>query len=166
MNTKNNPSIFIVEDNTMYAALLKRELEKNNYNNISTFSTGEECLAHLSDCPDIILLDHQLEGQLNGIDVLRKIKSLNRNIKTIFLTAHTKLDLALDALRNGAYDYVIKNEIAFYNVKIMINNIWQALKQFREERIARRFQYGILSSISVIAVFSLWLQMNYPQLME
>jgi DNA-binding NtrC family response regulator len=161
-----NPKIFIVEDNALYAQLLKRELENNKYNNIQVFSKGEDCISALNQNPDIILLDYQLDGKLTGIDVLGEIKKLGKDIKVVFLTAHAKLDLALNALRLGAYDYVIKNPEAFSKIRALVNCFAGFFERLREENREKKYKAAILGFIASIVILSVWLQIRYPQIMN
>ena len=127
MKIKNDqPLIFIVDDDEAFTVLVKRELFKADYKNTETFSTGSDCLKHLSKNPDIIFLDYTLEPEMNGLEVLKKIKDTNKGIYVIMLTAAEKIELAIDSLRIGAYDYVIKNENAFIKI---INRIKKIIKE-------------------------------------
>ena len=106
--TKSNASVFVVEDEPMYCAMLERAIANEGYTNTTCFSSGEEVVKELYRMPDIVLLDHSLSGELSGLDVLRKIKSLNPDIHVIFISAQEKMNIALQALRYGAFDYVIR----------------------------------------------------------
>lgn len=127
MDIKNDqPLIFIVDDDVAFTVLIKKELFKADYKNTEVFSKGIDCIDNLSKKPDIIFLDYTLEPELNGLEVLKKIKEVNKNIYVIMFTAAEKIELAIDSLRLGAYDYVIKNENSFIKI---VNRIKKIIKE-------------------------------------
>ncbi|MFY7653324.1 MAG: response regulator, partial [Chitinophagaceae bacterium] len=76
------------------------------------FEKGENCLAELSKQPNLIILDYYLEGELNGLDTLQRIKKESPETQVIFLTSQANMQVALNSLRFGAFDYIEKNETA------------------------------------------------------
>ena len=81
--------IIIVEDEPLVALDLKRQLEKTGFEVIQVFESGEEILEFLNqEQPDIILMDIQLFGALDGIDTAHQINK-NYEIPILFLTANT-----------------------------------------------------------------------------
>ena len=73
--------------------------------------------------PGIVLLDHSLSGQLSGLEVLKKIKSINPDIHVIFISAQEKMNIALQALKFGAFDYIIKDENALEKSVRMLDKV-------------------------------------------
>ena len=127
MNTKpDQPFIFIVDDDEAFTRLIKKELFKADYTKIEIFSTGSYCIDNLNKNPDIVFLDYTLEPEMNGLDVLKKIKEVNKGIYVIMFTAAERIELAIDSLRMGAYDYVIKNENSFIKI---VNRIKKIIKE-------------------------------------
>ncbi len=123
--TKSTARIFIVEDEPMYLAMLKKALSNAGYTNTAMFSSGEAMVDELYTMPDIVVLDHNLDGDLSGLDVLKKIKSVNPDIHVIFISAQEKMNIALQALKFGAFDYVIKNVGALDNVVKQLDKVLQ-----------------------------------------
>lgn len=81
--------IIIVEDEMLIAANISLQLQNLGYEIGGIFPRGEEALAYLKEHPaDIVLLDIQLKGTLDGIETAEKIKELY-NLAIIFLTANT-----------------------------------------------------------------------------
>ncbi|MET6989486.1 LytR/AlgR family response regulator transcription factor [Sediminicola arcticus] len=81
--------ILIVEDEMLIAANISLQLQNLGYEIGGIFPRGEEALAHLKEHrADIVLLDIQLKGTLDGIETAEKIKELY-NLAIIFLTANT-----------------------------------------------------------------------------
>ncbi len=95
---KNLPKIFIVEDDAFYASLLTNEIIKNRLGDVESFSSGESFMENLFKMPDIVLLDHNL-GSMQGVEILKKIKSINPNIQVILLSAKDKIRIAISSLK-------------------------------------------------------------------
>ena len=152
---KNLQKIFIVEDDTFYAGLLKNEIVKNRLGEVESFSTGESFMNNLFKMPDIVLLDHNL-GSMQGVDILKKIKSLNPNIQVIILSAQVKMKVAITSLKFGAYDYVEKNDFAFDRIKALIKNIAkfnQIVKEQKRFKIAKIIFSGYVATLILLAIY-------------
>ncbi len=99
--------IFIVDDDPEYSALLQFQLRKIEDVDIAMFSSGEEALAHLHKEPNLMLLDLVMPGQ-GGLETLRQAKLSMPQLPVIVVSSQTVVDVALEALKYGAYDYVTK----------------------------------------------------------
>lgn len=99
--------VFIVEDEASIAKLILYWVRDKWGYDAEVFENGEKVLPRLSDRPDLILLDIMLPG-LNGIEVLKKIKQIDENLPVIILSAQGSIEVALEAVRSGAYDYFPK----------------------------------------------------------
>ncbi len=99
--------VYIVDDEPAISKLLSYWLkDKWNYD-IEVFDDGEKILKKLEPKPDLVLLDIMLP-KINGIEVLKKLKSIDPDLPVIMLSAQGSVEVALDALRLGAYDYFPK----------------------------------------------------------
>ncbi len=103
-----NLRIFIVEDDPTYIKLIKYIFELNPAFEIYQFNTGKECIDNLHLNPNIISLDYSLPD-MTGSYILEKIKAYNENINVIVLSGQSDISTALELLKNGAYDYIVKN---------------------------------------------------------
>ncbi|HET8963929.1 MAG TPA: response regulator [Chitinophagales bacterium] len=145
MKTKNKTNqVFLVDDDETYLDTLEHNLKKNVESNVilKTFPTGEECLKELHQKPDIVVLDYELNTKnktaLNGIEILKKIKSLNHDIQVLMLSGQDNLEVAVNCIKNGAHDYVIKNESAFVRTAHLIKNVMYNINLGRE---AKRYEF-------------------------
>jgi len=151
---KNLPKIFIVEDDAFYATLLKKEITKNRLGSVETYHSGEDFVDNLYKMPDVVLLDHNL-GKMNGVEVLKKIKSISPKIQVIFLSAQEKMHVAITSLKFGAFDYVEKNDTALSRVKALIrrigkfNQIAEEKKQFNIVKIGGGILLTVIISIAI-----------------
>lgn len=115
--------IFVVEDSDLYRELLKRFIqtidreftfqENENYE-ISPFSSGEACISHLYEKPDVVVLDYMLNGysndknSMNGMETLKEIKRKSPTTHVIIITSRGDMSLASEFMKNGASDYISK----------------------------------------------------------
>ncbi len=101
------PKILIVDDEYLIRWSLSENLQKEGYRCV-TAETGEEGLETFrAEAPDLVLLDIKLPG-IDGIQVLQQIKEVDQETPVIMITATTQVDVAVKAMKLGAYDYVSK----------------------------------------------------------
>ncbi|AWW00395.1 sigma-54-dependent transcriptional regulator [Arcticibacterium luteifluviistationis] len=99
--------ILVIDDDKDVRLLLDRFLKRQDYI-VSTASSGKEGLAMLSeDVPDLILTDFKL-GDINGGDLLKKVKEKHANLPVIIITGYSDIKVAINVMKNGAFDYVTK----------------------------------------------------------
>lgn len=103
-----NRKIFVVEDDPLYARYIEHALELNPDYSVKIFSSGNDCLKHLKDQPHIITLDYQLPD-ISGDSLLKKIKLFNPDICVIIISGQQDISTAIELIKEGAYDYIIKN---------------------------------------------------------
>lgn len=114
--------IFVVEDDLWYGELLTHHLSLNPDNKVQRFERASELLAALTEKPDIITLDYRLPD-VKGDDLFRKIKTLLPEVQVIVISAQEDVSTALNLLREGVYDYLVKNEETRERLWIAVNNI-------------------------------------------
>lgn len=151
--------IFIVDDDKMQCELLKDSLQKGKSQyNISIFHTGEECLKHLDENPEIIFLDYTLNSEdtkaKKGTEILRAIKRLKPETEVVMFTAQEKIEIAIDTLTHGAFDYIIKNESAFHRAEIAVKNILKRHKLQKENAFYKKLLIAILVILGVVALLA------------
>lgn len=122
---------FVVDDDIFCANVYEQYLKNLNYNDISYFSNGIDCLNNLHQNPDIIFLDHNMED-MNGFEVLKKIKRINPNIYVVMVSAQENIKTAVDALKYGAFDYIIKDNNVCEKMTLIISNIIKVKEQLKK----------------------------------
>lgn len=142
----NNLKIFVVEDDPMYAKVLQYHLTQNPDYEVFVFNDGKSCLDKLYKKPDIITLDFSLPD-LSGFEVLSKIQEFNSEIPVVVISGQEDVNTAVNLLKEGAYDYITKDE----NTK---DRIWNTIKNIREklslkeeiselrEEIGRKYEFN------------------------
>jgi two-component system, OmpR family, response regulator len=122
--------------------------DKRNNLSVKTFSTGEACIKEAyASSPDIVVLDYYLNSSsknaMNGMRILNILKRINSNIQVIMVSGQDKMEVAVDCLRSGAFDYVIKNEVALVRIKNTINNIIYDIDAKRSNKLYRSLNIAI-----------------------
>jgi DNA-binding NtrC family response regulator len=132
-----NERLLIVEDEETLCESLKRVLTREGYA-VDTVGNAEGAFEVFEKgFYNVIITDIILPG-ITGIELLKKIKDQSREQIVIIMTAYASLETAVEALRNGAYDYVVK-PILHEEIKQIVKN---ALKQgaLQEENFRLRRQ--------------------------
>lgn len=100
--------ILIVDDSLQIRKSLRDILERYEYNIVGEASTGIEAIKLFNSLyPDIVMLDI-IMPQLGGIETLRMLRSLNKDVKVIMVSALDSLDKAKECMRAGANHYILK----------------------------------------------------------
>ncbi|RQO65264.1 response regulator [Pedobacter sp. KBW06] len=123
--------IFLVDDDTFCLNLYRIYLENADYKDISIFENETTCLNHLTEKPDVIFLDYGLNN-LSGIEVLKKIKRFNPDIFVVFLSGQANIATAVNALKFGAFDYIVKGPeelMQITKVLLKVKEIQELMKQ-------------------------------------
>jgi DNA-binding NtrC family response regulator len=126
--------VLLVDDERDFLEVLIRRLGKRDVD-VHGVSSGEEALQYLQAKPiDVAVLDVRMPG-MDGITALRKIKKLDPLIEVIMLTGHASLEVALEGMRAGAFDYLMKPA----EIDELLYKIQDAhrAKTIQEDKIAR-----------------------------
>ncbi len=99
--------IFVVEDNEWYNQLLVHNLSLNPDFQVVSFQNGKDCLDNLGQKPDVVTLDYRLPD-MSGIEVLKRIKKEYPEIQVILISEQADINVVVDLLKEGAYDYIVK----------------------------------------------------------
>jgi DNA-binding NtrC family response regulator len=162
MSSNETIKIFIVEDDPVYLKFLNYVIGLNPDHEIKTFSNGNDALNALHEKPSIITLDYSLPDK-SGEEILKEIKEYDSNIPVIIVSGQEEIGIAVQLLKLGAYDYIIKDEetkerleYALTNAKRNINlvNEINTLKQ----EISEKYEFGnsiIGNSPAIKRVFDL-----------
>ena len=116
--------ILLVEDDPFYATMLLELLHKQGYDNVKHFDNGLECLLQIYEdkVPDLVIMDHQL-GLVNGVEVLQKIRAYKPDLRVIFMSGQKDVRIAVQSIKQGASDYISKDEHAFDKLLAVIKEI-------------------------------------------
>lgn len=96
---------------------------------VSVAHSGEEALKIVnSDRPDIIFLDISMKG-MSGIEVLERVKRIDKTIKIIMVTVHSEKEMIAKANELGADEYITKPFMVSYLEEVVIKKIQELMKE-------------------------------------
>jgi len=123
-------TILIVDDDKSIRYSLKRMLEEKY--SILTAHNGEEALERIKEnSPDLIIMDIKMPGR-NGIDVLKEIKTIDPKSLVIMMTAYGTTETAIEAMKFGAFDYILK-PFPILQMKELVEKAISLRKLMKEE---------------------------------
>ena len=111
-------SVVIVEDNATLAKNMATYLRQHGWET-RTAAQGGEALDQIGQArPDVVLVDYSLPG-MDGLELLRRLRSGHPGVKSIMITGHGSVDIAVEAMKSGACDYLSK-PIALSDLRVTI----------------------------------------------
>jgi DNA-binding NtrC family response regulator len=136
--------ILIVDDELIMRESLAGWLERDGHS-VQTAPSGEDALEKLKDTRfDVLLVDIKMEG-ISGLDVLRHVKENDPDVAVVMITAYGSIPTAIDAMKNGAYDYMLKpfdpNELGVLIEKIIRHQDQTREMQFLREEVKERTRF-------------------------
>lgn len=147
--------IFVVENNKIYNHLVTEYLKKQGFTNVKPIISGEECLKFVEngEIPDIVIQDYSLDG-MNGLDVLRKVKKISEKSEFIFLTSNENMEVAINTIKFGAYDYIVKDKMALEKVVYKMRKITQMFRLEIKNKQIRKLMNISLIVVALIVIFA------------
>jgi len=128
--------ILIVDDEKFLCKQLEKALSQEGYSVISAFTGKDGIEVAKKESPDVILLDLKLPDT-DGLDVLKSISKLEPTPTTIMMTAHGNIEVAISAIKMGAYDFIEK-PFPVDKLKVTVRNALSAIELKRNLSAATR----------------------------
>ncbi|MBN1551204.1 sigma-54-dependent Fis family transcriptional regulator [bacterium] len=126
-------TILIIDDEQSMCDFLSILLEKEGYTILSTTNSREALnIIQRNDCVDMVITDIMMP-EIDGMELLKRIKLYNPNIVVIMITAYATTENAIAAMKQGAYDYVTK-PFKVDEIKIIVEKAFESIK-LKEENI-------------------------------
>ncbi|MDO9528391.1 MAG: response regulator [Syntrophales bacterium] len=149
--------ILLVEDNPDHAELARGALMRaKEGGEVVWVESGYDCLERLADDSkfDLILLDYSLPG-IDGMETLGKINKAGYDIPVIMVTGHGNEAVAAEAIKMGAYDYIVKTGGYLTVLPVVAIKAWESHRTDREnvelrENIEQKYLDTLAVLISVI----------------
>lgn len=116
--------IFIVDDDIFLGEILKYHLQLNPDYEVLLFSNAKDCLSNLYHNPDIICIDFGLPD-IQGDELFKQIKNLYPDLPIIVISGQENIEVAINFLKQGAKDYIVKNE----HTKELL---WNSIRRLKE----------------------------------
>jgi DNA-binding NtrC family response regulator len=135
--------ILIVDDEPFNLDLLEQELAERGYR-VERARDGEEALDKLqASQPDLIFLDYMMPG-MNGLEVLKEIRGRKIDVPVVMITAHGTIERAVEAMKEGAYDFITKpfepDHVALIVRKALERQKLKAEVEILSEQLGSRYQ--------------------------
>ena len=162
MAGQDNLNIFVVEDDEWYCDFLEYNLKLNEDNSVKKLHNAKDFLSELHENPDVITLDYSLPD-MDGEKVLQKIMDYNKDISVIVISGQEDISTAVQLLKEGAYDYIVKNEETRDRLFNLLNNIRKnkelkkEISQLQEE-VGKKYDFSntiVGNSPAIKKIFSL-----------
>ncbi len=135
--------VFVVDDEEQFVQQLSERLRLRDYD-VTTAYNGEEALETISHYNfDVVILDVAMPG-IDGIETLREMKKLKPLTEVIMLTGHATVESAIEGMKLGAFDYLLKPTNT--EELVMKVNSAYARKANQEERIRQAKVSELISS--------------------
>lgn len=138
MNQKNRSTILVVDDDPYVLESVSSLLYEYGYSVIACES-GEEAMVQLQrNNVELVLTDVKMPG-VSGIALLEKIHNLNPGIPVVLMTVYTELDLAIDAIKRGVFDFILKP----YKPEHLLHTIKKAVMHNRLIRMESNYKHTL-----------------------
>ncbi len=129
--------ILLVEDEELMRSIIAQLLRREGYEIIETGAADVALTIFEREKIDLAIIDLNLGGRGNGLELLGKIHELDPEVMGIIVTAYASVESAVEALRQGAYDYITK-PFANDHLKAVVRKALEYKAAFRENRFLRR----------------------------
>jgi DNA-binding NtrC family response regulator len=137
--------ILVVDDEVRMATLIRRELEDHGHD-VVTAGDGSSALEQLSRGTfDLLLTDLRMPG-MDGLDLLREARKVAPGTEVVLMTAYASAQTAVQAMKSGAYDYLIK-PFEMDELLIMVDRVTEQERLRLENRQLRRQVAGEVSGL-------------------
>lgn len=119
--------LFLVEDDPIFAEMLKDYLKTKPQWEVSYFPNGEDCIREAYQEPDVVIIDYHLDNLnaagMNGIDTMVKLKKTAPLAHCVFLSGQKRYGVALQTISHGAENYIFKDENAFNEIGKILDSL-------------------------------------------
>lgn len=144
MRPESSGNIFIVDDDCYVLESVSLLLRESGFS-VTSFSSGHDAIKHFVTEPvDLVLTDINMPG-MTGIELLEKIRYLDRETPVLLMTAYADLDTAVRALQKGAFDFIIKP----YRPPYLIHAVEKGLNYKRLSNIEKNYKRELEKTVEL-----------------
>jgi len=157
----NKRYLFLVDDEPIQNEMLKDFLNERFLYDTVVFDNGEDALAEMETYkPEIMILDYHLNNNnpnaKNGLEILQLVKEAHPETRVVMLSGQDKMDVAINTMKYGAFDYVVKGESAFPRIENAINNLSEIHKMRAVHSSQRKTITLLITVIGLIILWAIW----------
>lgn len=168
MANTSNHLVFLIDDEPIQNEMLKDYLSERFDYQFRLFENGEDALKTMGEKPEIVIIDYHLSAQQpnakNGVEVLQEIKEKYPDTHAIMVSGQDKIQVAVDSMKYGAYDYIVKGETAFTRMENTLNRINQLNDAKTLHASSRKPIMFLIFAIVCILLLTVYLLMNGTKL--
>ncbi len=128
--------LFCVDDSLMIRRMLEKVFKNNEQLELFSFANGEDAIEQLDVYPEVVILDYHLSDHdqdvMNGLEILRNIREKSPLTKIIMLSSQNEISIAVDCLKKGASDYIIKDDVMSLSVEKSVSSIIKSIELKKE----------------------------------
>jgi len=147
MNT--SAKILIVDDDDSIRLSLEELLDRDGYQ-VRAVASGEQALVHIAGEPfDLVLLDLMMKG-IGGMEVLAALREQALDTAVIVLTAHGSMETAINALRQGAHDYLLKPTDTASLRESVRTALFKREREQRQRALLRQVEQSLTANLEEI----------------
>ncbi|MBN1820714.1 MAG: response regulator [Prolixibacteraceae bacterium] len=148
MQNTRNPLIFVVIESPIYNNLVVGFLKSRKYNNVMSFSKGEESLEHLKLNPDMFVCSYSMED-INGMELMKKVKAELPETDFFFLSGQNDVEVAVNIVKHGATDYIVKNDKALAK---LARSIDYTVNTTKSSKVRKGFKIGVIGFFIILFI--------------
>jgi DNA-binding NtrC family response regulator len=162
MQNTRNPLIFVVIESPIYNNLVVGFLKSRRYKNLMSFSSGKDCLEHLNLNPDIFVCNYSMED-MNGFELMKKVKTTLPETDFFFLSGQNDVEVAVNIIKQGATDYIVKNDKALTKLARSIDITVNTTKSVKVKKGFKIGVIGFFIILFIIIMIILSLTLLFPE---
>lgn len=157
--------VFVIEDDELYSKMVERKLREKTDYQLTIFSSVESILSELKlgNKPHLIVTDYYLGSKVRtALQLIDDVSQIDATIPIVVMTAQSDLKLAVDLLRKGAFDFIVKDSAAFEKIISTVCKVAELMKlkeeinmhKKRSKRDLQRLTYLLAAAVSCLLLFS------------
>lgn len=148
MQNTRNPLIFVVIESPIYNNLVVGFLKSRRYKNLMSFASGKECLEHLNLNPDVFVCSYSMDD-MNGLELMKKVKVGLPETDFFFLSGQNDVEVAVSLIKQGAADYIVKNDRALTK---LAKSIDFAVNSTKSVKVKKGFKIGVIGFFIILFI--------------
>ena len=133
MQLKRDYKIYLLDDNMFNVNIFQQHLFNLGYTDTTVFCDPASCMEQLNPPPTIIFYDCGVNF-LKGLEVLKSIKKYNPEIYLVFICGNEDVEMIIESLKYGAFDYFVKGENDVKNMEIVLTKIHRVKELLKKNR--------------------------------
>ena len=149
--------VYIIDDDPVFAEVLKFFLLDQGFTNVKTFGTGKEYINNLYKLPKLVLMDYTMTDS-DGKELLQETLSFDSDIIVVVISSQKSVEAAVETMRIGAFDYLVKDG----DLKNRLNQLFDVIYKLsiRVEKMQKRQRKKIIAVCLAIVIIGVVIFLN------